>query len=200
MAPKIKAASTAPSTNMDLFESDELMALARLDIERNELDEALWKLKQVIAETNPPIEALAMTARLYAQLGLLERAKPLYQRYLEEQPDAINETFQFGMVHFDAGQQVEALNIWDGLLKSQPTHPPALFYRALALHQLGQLPEARHSLDILLKSAAPDNLYFNRAKELLQTIENLPATLAGRSSAPVEAKRVAPKDAYKTEH
>jgi len=197
MATKIKAAGTAPAAKTDSFESDELVALARLNIERGEVDEALWKLKQVITETNPPAEALAMSARLYAQLGLFERAKPLFQRYLELQPNAVNEIFQLGMVHFDAGQQAEALKIWDGLLKTQPTHPPALFYRALALHQLDQSPEARHSLDILLKSAAPDNLYFNRAKELLQTIENPPA---GRVAAPTEAMRMAPKDAYKTEH
>jgi len=200
MATNIKAAGTAPGVKTDLFESDELVSLARLNIERGEVEEALWKLKQVIAEANPPAEALAMSARLYAQLGLFERAKPLFQRYLVMQPNAVNEIFQLGMVHFDAGQQAEALKIWDGLLRTQPTHPPALFYRALALHQLDQSPEARHSLDILLKSAAPDNLYFNRAKELLQTIENPPATLAGRGAAPTEAMRMAPKDAYKTEH
>jgi len=198
MATKIKAASAAPAAKPDMFEPDELVALARLNIERGEMDEALWKLKQVIAEANPPAEALSMTARLYAQLGLFERAKPLFQRYLATQPNAVNETFQLGMVHFDAGQLAEALKIWDGLLKSQPTHPPALFYRALALHQLGQSTEARHSLDILLKSAAPDNLYFNRAKELLQTIENPPAGRGG--AAPTEAMRMAPKDAYKIEH
>jgi tetratricopeptide (TPR) repeat protein len=200
MATKIKTTSATPAVKIDLFEPDELVALARLNIERGEVDEALRKLKQVITEPNPPAESLAMAARIYAQLGLLERAKPLFERYLETQPNAVNETFQFGMVHFDAGQQTEALKIWDGLLKSQPTHPPALFYRALALHQLGQSPEARHSLDILLKSAAPDNLYFNRAKELLQAIEHPQTALAGRGAAPAEAMRVAPKDAYKTEH
>ena len=200
MATKPKTTSSSQIAKSDLFESDELVALARLNIERGEVDEALWKLKQVIAEASPPVEALAITARLYAQLGLFERAKPLYQRYLESQPNAVNEIFQLGMVHFDAGQQAEALNIWDGLLKNQPTHPPALFYRALALYQLGQSPESRHSLDILLKSAAPDNLYFNRAKELLQTIENPPTALAGRSAASTDAMRMAPKDAYKTEH
>lgn len=197
MATKPKT-NAAPSAKADSFEPDELVALARLNVERGELDEALWKLKLVIAEENPAPEALAMTARLYAQLGLFERAKPLFQRYLTSQPNAVNETFQFGMVHFDAGQQAEALVIWDALLKTQTTHPPALFYRALALHQLGQLPEARHCLDILLKSAAPDNLYFNRAKELLQSIENMPTGRGG--TAPAEAIRLAPKDAYKTEH
>lgn len=194
MATKAKAA--AP-TRTESFEADELVALARLDIERGVLDEALWKLKQAIMEASPPAEALAMTARLYAQLGLWERAKPLFQRYLEIEPRAVNEAFQLGMVHFDAGQASEAVKIWENLLKDHPTHPPALFYRALAASHAGQPAEARRSLDVLLKSAPPDNLYFNRAKELLLAIENQPAATGLASTEPL---RLAPKDAYKTEH
>ena len=192
MATKPKATTL---TSPGLFEADELLALARLDIEGGKLDEALWKLKQVLTETTPPAEALAMAARLYAQLGLWERAKPLFQRYIEAEPKAMNEVFQLGMVNFDAGEVKEALAIWAGLLKEHPTHPPALFFTALAHSQTGQLAEARHGLDVLLKSAPADNLYFNRGKELLQAIENRPAP--GRA---VDTARIAPKDAYKAEH
>ena len=196
MVNKVNAADVG---KLDVLESDELVALARLDIERGALDAALLKLKQVLTDSEPPAEALAMAARLYAQLGLWDRAKPLFQRYLESQPNAVNETFQLGMVHFDGGQADEAIKIWENLLKSHPTHPPALFYRALAKHQLGQSAEARHSLDVLIKSAPSDNLYFNRAKELLQTVESQGAAGAPRGATP-ETLRMAPKDAYKTEH
>jgi len=196
MANKIKAADPVKA---DAFEADELMALARLDIESGALDAALQKLKQVIIDPAPPAEALSMAARLYAQLGLWDRAKPLFQRYLESQPNAVNEAFQLGMVHFDGGQADEAILIWENLLKAHPTHPPALFYRALAKHQLGQSAEARHALDILIKSAPPDNLYFNRAKELLQAIESQ-GPGSGAQGATAETLRMAPKDAYKTEH
>jgi tetratricopeptide (TPR) repeat protein len=192
MATKPKApALTTPG----LFEADELLALARLDIEGGKLDEALWKLKQVLTETTPPAEALAMAARLYAQLGLWERAKPLFQRYIEAEPKAMNEIFQLGMVNFDGGAVKEALAIWAGLLKDHPTHPPALFFTALAYSQTGQMTEARHGLEVLLKSAPADNLYFTRGKELLHAIENQPAQGRG-----VETLRIAPKDAYKAEH
>jgi len=201
MATKAKATVPAKIEKNDLFEADELVALARHNIERGELDEALGKLKQAMSDTAPPAEAFAMGARLYAQLGLWERAKPLYQRFLEAEPNAVNEAFQLGMVHFDSGQIDEAVNIWENLLKNHPTHPPALFYRSLAKHQTGQTAEARRTLDVLIKSAAPDNLYFNRAKELLQTIEGQQAMpVASRAAATTETLRVAPKDAYKTEH
>lgn len=197
MATKTKTSSAVSKS--DAFETDELVALARLDIERNQLDEALWKLKQAQADAAAPAEVFAMLARLYAQLGLWDRAKPLFERYLAAEPNAVNETFQLGMVHFDSGQADEATRIWDKLLLTQPTHPPALFYRALAKQQLGQPAEARHSLDVLLKSAPPDNLYFNRAKELLQVIETqVPASRNAAGTA--SSLHTAPKDAYKTEH
>lgn len=201
MTTKTKASSAASKS--DLFETDELVALARLDIERNQLDEALWKLKQAQTDAAAPPEAAAMLARLYAQLGLWDRAKPLFERYLAAQPNAINETFQLGMVHFDSGQTEEAIKIWEKLLQTQPIHPPALFYRALAKHQTGQSAEARHSLDVLLKSAPPDNLYFGRARELLQVIDTQPTMAAGTArgvSTGASSAPLAPRDAYKTEH
>jgi len=181
------------------FEADELTALARVDVERGALDAALHKLKLALAAPTPSQDTIIMTARLYAQLGLVERAKPLFQRYLSAQPDALNEMFQFGMVHFDGGQITEALSIWDQVLASHPTHPPALFYRALASYQLGQIAEARHALDILYKSTAHDNLYFGRAKELSQILDQ--AATGARLGAPSpEGLRMTAKDAYKSEH
>jgi tetratricopeptide (TPR) repeat protein len=188
----------------EAFDNEELIALARLDIERGEFEEALWKLKQVLVESTPPVEALSMAGRLYAQLGLRDRAKPLFQRYLELEPHAINETFQLGMVHFDAGQPQEAKKIWERLLKDHPTHPPGLFYQALVLTQEGQPAQAKQLLDLLLKSAPADNLYFGRAKEVLQAIEEQqplpPQNPNNGKGATKETPRISPKDAYKTEH
>src|SRR4030067_1112985 len=191
-----------PSASTNLLDPQELIALARLDMERGTLEEALRKLKQVLSESQPPAEPLAMTARLYAQLGLYDRAKNLFQQYLQTQPSALLEAFQLGMVCFDAGQPQEANKIWEDLLKNPPTHPPALFYRALVLAQEGQVTQAKQTLDVLLKSAPADNLYFGRAKELLQNMEvqrpTATAVLGGNGS-PKEAIRIPTKDAYKTE-
>lgn len=198
MTSKTKSATV---TQVEL-ESDELLALARVDVERGNLEAALLKLKQLLADDAAPDEALAMGGRLYAQLGLWERAKVLLQRFLVRQPAAINETFQLGMVHFDAGQPAEARKIWEGLLKTAPTHPPALFHYALALGQESQVELAKHSLETLLKTAPPDNLYFGRAKELLQALElqTRPRSASGNGGEPKDPRRIAPKDPYKTEH
>ena len=186
----------------DTFDTDELLALARLNVEKGEIDKALARVKQVLAAKTPPAEALTLGARLYAQLGLFGRAQELYQRFLQSNPGAVIETFQLGMTHMDAGQPREALAIWESLLKDHPVHPPALFYRALALSQQGNVADARHALETLLKSAPADNLYFGRGKELLQALDNGSAPVHATSAAGNAKKpRALPqKDAYKTEH
>jgi len=197
MASKTKS----PAVKTEDLDKEELLALARLDIERGDLEATLLKLKRVLSEASPPEEALAMAGRVYAQLGLRERAKDLFERYLDQRPNAINETFQLGMVHFESGQATQAKKIWEGLLKTAPTHPPALYYHGLLLAQEGQIPQAKQSLDALLKSAAADNLYFGRAKELLQALETqAKAGSASGNGGGKDPLRIAPKDPYKTEH
>lgn len=191
---------SATTQRTDEFESDELLALARIDIERNALDEALRKLKQIINQSDAPAEAFSMAGRLYAQLGLWEKAKTQYQRYLKQQPSAITETFQLGMVHFDAGQKDEAKHTWDTLLEKSSLYPPALFYRALAYAEDGQNQEARLMLDVLMKSVPADNLYFSRAKELMRTLEAGTPQSESDNSGAKPTSRARAKDPYQTEH
>jgi tetratricopeptide (TPR) repeat protein len=196
-------AKTKLKTTMatEAFETDELLALARLDMERGNVEAALSKLKLALMTENPLPEAQTMAARLYAQFGLYDRARALYEAYLQTNPGSITEKFQLGMTHFDTGQSREALAMWEALLKEFPTHPPALFYKALVLAQQSKTADAKQTLDILMKSAAADNLYFGRGKELLQSINNGPGLSAGNSGE--GGKRITPilpQDVYKTEH
>jgi tetratricopeptide (TPR) repeat protein len=185
--------------NVDAFDAQELFALARIDMERGALEQALQKIKRLIIDPNVPSEAYGLAGRLYAQLGLWDRAKELFQKYLQLNPKAVTEAFQLGMVHFDAGQTDEALKAWSDLLQKHPTHPPALFYRALALAQAGKTADARQNLDVLLKSIPNDNLYFGRGKELLQSLDSQPASVT-KPTAQKESFPGIAKDAYKTEH
>jgi tetratricopeptide (TPR) repeat protein len=196
MATKSKeTAAPDPSISLD---SDELVALARVDIERGALSDALVKIKQVLADPAPPAEAFALGGRLYAQLGLWQRARPCYERFLQTNSNAVTEAFELGMVRFDSGDAPEAKKIWSTLLGKHPTHPPSLFYRALALAHENNATDARKDLDVLLKSASPDNLYFGRGRELLRAIDSQPATAASGDGAPTTAMlRIPAKDAYK---
>jgi tetratricopeptide (TPR) repeat protein len=156
----------------DRLEKDELLALAGLDIEKGRVEEALRKLKVLIADPDPVAEALPLAARIYAQLGLTERAQGCYRRYLAARPDAVLESFELGMTHFDRGDTGEAETLWRSVLERAPTHPPTLFYRALLHARAGRTPEARRDLDVLFQAVPADNLYVGRARELLQELDS----------------------------
>jgi len=157
---------------MECFERDELLALARLDLEKGRVEEALRKLKSLIAEADADPEALPLAARIYAQLGLGERAQACYRRYLAVRPDAVLESFELGMTHFDRGETGEAETLWRGVLERAPTHPPTLFYRALLHARTDRVSQARRDLEVLFQSVPADNLYVERGRELLQQLES----------------------------
>lgn len=154
------------------FDREELIALAVNDLSSDQIESALAKLKLAASLDKKIDRAQTLLAKIYAQLKLFDRAIYFFQLYLEQYPTAIQERFELGMVTLDNGEPAEALAIWAPLL-TDTNHPPAVFYSAVAYAELDEIPSARRQLDILLKSIAPDNLYFNRGKELLASLDNL---------------------------
>jgi tetratricopeptide (TPR) repeat protein len=159
------------------LEHDELLALARNDFEAGRLEEALRKAKALMAGADTPAEALPLAARIYARLGLMARARDCFEKYVQARPDALHESFELGMTYFDTGEPVRADQIWERVLTRAPTHPPALFYRALHAAREGRAPDARRHLDVLMQAVPADNLYVARAQELLQEMD-------GRAAGP----------------
>jgi tetratricopeptide (TPR) repeat protein len=157
---------------LEPFEDDELAALARLDLQQGRIEEALRKLKALMARTSPPSVSFALAARVYRQLELPERARDCYRAYLKQNPDALQETFELGLTHFEAGEGSAADEQWRRVLDREPAHPPALFYRSLLAARESQVAEARQRLDVLFKQVLPDNLYVTRGQELLQELNS----------------------------
>ena len=163
------------------LDSEELLALARRDLDNGRVEEALVKLKKLIAGPEVTVEALPYAARVYGQLGLVEKARACYRRYVEAQPEALLESFELGITYFEAGDRAEARKIWSKLLDRAPTHPPTLFYSGLLAAQEGRLPDARRNLDVLLKSTPADNLYVTRGRDLMRDIEQGPPAEAAQA-------------------
>lgn len=175
------------------LDGEELLVLARLDLEQGRIEAALLKFKRILAAGSPPVEAKLEAARVYAQFGLRKKAQSLFKSYLEQQPDDTDARFQLGMVLFEDDQREAAFPLWEQVLKKMPQHPPALFYKALATAQSGKIPEARQQLTALTQAIPTDNLYFARARDLLKDLEGAPAKADS-------VRVIAPGSAYKTEH
>ena len=180
------------------FDADELLALARLDLRKGAMADALSRLKSAINgfPESCPAQAHLELGRVYAQLSLFDRAETSFRRYLQSVSDDVNALFQLGMVRFDSGHRSDAVDIWNQVLGSDPVHPPALYFVSVALSLDGHNEQAIERLRVLMSTAPTDNLYFGKARELL-------ASLAGASPAPkqdVEALRTLTKDSYGTPH
>jgi tetratricopeptide (TPR) repeat protein len=155
---------------LDILDTDELLALVNRDMKEERLEGALIKLKLLSRREDRPVEALAVRGRLYAQLGLFDKAKRSLKEYLDVVPDAIIERFQYGMAHYDSGDLAEALRLFHEVAAAKPDHPPALFYIALAHAQRQENGEAFDMLGRLFEVANEDNLFFKRGKELEQNL------------------------------
>ena len=102
-------ATTRSKEKSNEFDNDELLALAKLDISKGNTESALIKIKTVLNDSKAPDEVYSMAAKIYAGLGLFQRAQAMFKSYLDKNPDAPLETFQLGMTFFDGGQRQDAI-------------------------------------------------------------------------------------------
>jgi hypothetical protein len=150
----------------------EMLAVARFQIEHERLEEALRNLKPLITGPEVLMEALPLAARVYAQLRLTELAQDCYRRYLSVHQGAVQESFELGITYFERGENQRAEELWQQILEREPAHPPTLFYSGLLAAGAGRTGAARDHLQALVRSCPPDNLYVDRGRELLKEIES----------------------------
>jgi tetratricopeptide (TPR) repeat protein len=182
---EIKTVEASMAIEPQDLDVEESLALARHQVQHGDFESALARLKPLAALAQPPADSLALMARVYAQLGLMERAQGAFRRYLESHPGAAHETFELGATYFDEGNDAMALEHWTRALAIAPTHPPALFFSAAALSRSGKAADARRHLEVLFNSAPADNLYMERARDLLKTLDAATAPVITGAPQPV---------------
>ena len=175
------------------LDGEELLALARLDLQQGRVEAGLLKLKQILVGKAPAAEAQLDVARLYAELGLRKKAQIHFKSYLEQRPDDVDARFQLGMTLFEDNDAKSAQSLWDQVLKRSPQYPPALYFVAVAAAQAGKVAEARQQLKSLMQAVPSDNLYFGRANDLLKNLEK-----AGDKTDTVRI--IGAASAYRTDH
>lgn len=157
------------------LEPDELIALCRDHLEQNNIEQALLKIKEVLAQPEPPAGAHALAARIYARLRLYDRAIGYLQHCLDRDPESLERQIELAMAYQDSGNADTALRHWDAMLEHHPLLPPALFNAAWLLAQRKRLADANRHIEVLLQTAPEDNLYVGRARELQQMVNAAPA-------------------------
>ncbi len=154
-----------------ILDLDETFALARDSFENNRMDEALGRIKTLLAEPEPLPGVRELAARIYSRLRLYPRAIGLLQQCLAQEPGSTERRIELAMVHQDSGDADTALTMWEALLHQYPLMPPALFNAAWLRAEREQLAEAHRHLDVLLQTVPQDNLYAGRARELKRLLQ-----------------------------
>ncbi|WP_143873782.1 tetratricopeptide repeat protein [Catenovulum sediminis] len=157
---------------LSTFDTDELLALADIDFQKERNAEALFKLKALIARNNTPIQAYALLGRIYATIGLFPRAQSALRFFIDnnEGMPSVNERFQLGLVESDLGNTEEAINIWSELLTQFPDYPPALYHKAKIFVASGKEQEAIVLLNHILETAQDGDAHISLADKLLSKI------------------------------
>jgi tetratricopeptide (TPR) repeat protein len=83
-----------------------------------------------------------LLASAYFQIGLVDRAQPLYERLVATYPLNALARFQLGMLRFTQREFRQAIEIWQPLLGAEDEFM-AHFHSALAYLQLGETAAAR---------------------------------------------------------
>lgn len=169
--------------HFDLFNTDELLALAALDLEKENLAEGLEKLKYLVKQETVSDELDSMLGSVYAKLQLFQYAVEHYSALLNRTPSRLHERFQLGMVYRELNELDKAVENWDLVLEEEENYPPVLFHKALLLLNADDEEECKVLLRKLAETADKDNYYVERALGVLEELD-----AAGDLATPISRK------------
>lgn len=116
-----------------------------------QFDAAVEGLKNFLA-TYPDHEVgTGLLASAYFQIGLVDKAQPLYERLVATCPQNALARFQLGMLYFTQQEFRQAITTWQPLLSTEDEFM-AHFHSALAHVQLGEISAARPLLERAAKT------------------------------------------------
>lgn len=133
-------------------------------------DEAVRIYRNVLAKR--PNSALALNNLAYllsADDSKLDEAFALSQRALQQLPKEATFMDTMGWIYHRKKQTPAALQVFDKLVRDQPSNPDFLYHHGAALAAAGRKPEARKQLEAALRSG-PKGPEAEEIKKLLSTL------------------------------
>lgn len=159
--------------DLNIFSVDEILALAAIDLEKEQLSDGLYKLKHLLNQGVVADELDAMLGSVYAKLKLFNSAAEHYGHLLERNETRQHERFQLGMVNYEMGNNELALKCWDKVLEIEPSYPPVLFHKAILMLELEEVRTAKKLLNFLLDVVEDTNYYAEQAQSILEELATM---------------------------
>ena len=129
--------------------------LARIDFLKGKFHSALWRInKELETNSSPSISSFYVRGLIEGYMGRYDEAAADYERFLEANPTnwaAIND---YAWVLLKAGRAEDAAIATLKGLEVHPSNPWLLNTNAIALYELGYLPEARRQARAAVKAVS----------------------------------------------
>lgn len=120
----------------------ELLAQATKSVRTGEIDEAILILKSLLTQDPDHELATGMLASLYAEIAMLDRAEPLFEKVLALNGENSLARLHLGTTRMQLGKNELALSTLRPLLQDEKDYL-AHFYTGALLAELNKIDEAR---------------------------------------------------------
>lgn len=166
----IKADKPEQQAAIDSTRMSVLQTMAGIDYELGQTDDAIAKLKQVLAAKPGDPGVLQLIIDMLVQTGREEEAK----QYMAQLPAGAKmdaETvLNMGIKAFNANQMDKAFQYFDQVVKDYPERPDAYYYRGLVYLNRSKHAEAKADFQKLLQ-LDPNGKFADDAKAFLKDIK-----------------------------
>ena len=146
--------------------SDEILALAAQNAQKEDFEQAIVHLKTLLNATPNHEIALGMLAGIYAQLNMHSRAIDLFHCILKFHPSNPLARFQLGLALLANKQPEEALKAWAPSLKQRDDFA-SHFYSGVALIELQKPKEAQAMFSQAAKHMDKSHPLFDQLQKFL---------------------------------
>jgi tetratricopeptide (TPR) repeat protein len=153
------------------IDETETMQRAVESVNKNEYDEAILQLKDLLAAHPKHELGLGMLASIYAELKMTDRAIEHYQRLLAINPTNPLACLQLGMLQAAAQRPREVLDTWKARL-GEPDEYLAHYFTGLALLSLEKTQEAREMLERAATNMPKDYALYEPLQQMLKELGN----------------------------
>jgi protein O-GlcNAc transferase len=157
--------------------------LARICVEKNARDRAVFHLKKCIALEAGHLNGLITLACLVAETTRPQEAIQWFDRALAIDPSAVDALFNYGKLLARLRRHQEAIACYDKVVAIRPNDAEAFANRGLVLHEVGRFEEALASYEreIAISPTSPD-AFMNRGV-MLQKLRRYDDALASYDRA-----------------
>ena len=148
------------------FDLDELSAIGRYEIEKDRLGEGISYLKTYLKQGGEDPEVKSLLANAYLKVNLSEKAMPLLEAYLSSNTSDYQAKFNYVMIFHDQGDYAKAKSELSEVLNISPEFPPAQFFYAVCLHNIGEVTTTVELLNQLANTLDANNFYHKESLKL----------------------------------